>query len=78
MRMMDELSFFLCLEIKQTLEGTSICKEKYIKELLKKLKNGGSTSTPFILAMIRIVGIPLFVQNLLTKTTFISFAVTHT
>jgi len=36
MSMMGELSFFLGLQIKQSENGTSICQEKYIKELLKK------------------------------------------
>ena len=38
MSMMGELSFFLGLQIKQTPHGTSICQEKYIKELLKKFQ----------------------------------------
>ncbi|KAH0716724.1 hypothetical protein KY285_012755 [Solanum tuberosum] len=36
MSMMVELTFFLGLQIKQSPQGTSICQEKYIKELLKK------------------------------------------
>ena len=36
MSMMGELTFFLGLQIKQSLNGISICQEKYIKELLKK------------------------------------------
>jgi len=36
MSMMGELTFFLGLQIKQSPQGTSICQEKYIKELLKK------------------------------------------
>lgn len=38
MSMMGELSFFLGLKIKQSSNRTYICQEKYIKELLKKLK----------------------------------------
>ncbi|KAH0645174.1 hypothetical protein KY284_033058 [Solanum tuberosum] len=36
MSMLGELHFFLGLQIKQTSNGTSICQEKYTKELLKK------------------------------------------
>ena len=36
MSMMGELTFFLGLQIKQSLYEISICQEKYIKELLKK------------------------------------------
>lgn len=36
MSMMGELTFFLGLQIKQSSQGTSICQEKYIKELPKK------------------------------------------
>ncbi|XP_069147985.1 uncharacterized mitochondrial protein AtMg00810-like [Solanum lycopersicum] len=38
MSMMGELTFFLGLQIKQSSQGTSICQEKYIKELLNKFK----------------------------------------
>ena len=36
MSMMGKLTFFLGLQIKQSSNEISICKEKYIKELLKK------------------------------------------
>jgi len=36
MSMMGELTFFLGLQIKLSRQGTSICQEKYIRELLKK------------------------------------------
>lgn len=36
MSIMGELTFFLVLKIKNTIESTSICQEKYINELLKK------------------------------------------
>jgi len=36
MSMMAELNFFLGLQIKQTLNGTMIHQQKYIKELLKR------------------------------------------
>src|SRR5690348_12668298 len=38
MSMMAELSFLLGLQIKQSSEGTLICKDTYIKELLKKFE----------------------------------------
>lgn len=34
---MEELSFFLELQIKQSLNGTSICQEKYIKEVYQRV-----------------------------------------
>ena len=37
MSMMGELSFFLGLQIKQTLRGIFVSQEKYTKELVKKL-----------------------------------------
>ncbi|XP_070012268.1 secreted RxLR effector protein 161-like [Nicotiana sylvestris] len=36
MSMMGELNFFLCLKVKQSPKGTSICQQKYIQELLKR------------------------------------------
>jgi len=36
MSMIDELSFFLGLQIKQLKEGTFVCQSKYVKDLLKK------------------------------------------
>jgi len=36
MSMMGELNFFLRLQVKQTLKGTMISQQKYIKELLKR------------------------------------------
>lgn len=46
--MMEELSFFLGLQIKQSSKRTSICYEKYIKELLKKfqMKDAKPIDTP--------------------------------
>jgi len=35
MSMMGELNFYLCLQIKQTSNGTMIHQQKYVKELLK-------------------------------------------
>ncbi|XP_070021988.1 uncharacterized mitochondrial protein AtMg00810-like [Nicotiana sylvestris] len=35
MSMMGELNFFLGLQVKQSTKGTSICQQKYIRELLK-------------------------------------------
>lgn len=40
MSLMGELRFFLGLQIKQASQGTMICQEKYIKELLKKYNMG--------------------------------------
>ncbi|XP_059635284.1 uncharacterized protein LOC132277441, partial [Cornus florida] len=36
MSMMGELTFFLGLQIKQTLDGIFVCQSKYVKDLLKK------------------------------------------
>lgn len=38
MSMMGELTFFLRMQIRQSFQGTYICQEKYIKELLNKFK----------------------------------------
>ncbi|XP_075083555.1 uncharacterized protein LOC142167290 [Nicotiana tabacum] len=38
MSMMGELNFFLGLQVKQTLKGTLISQQKYIKELLKRFE----------------------------------------
>jgi len=38
MSMMDELNFFLGLQVKQTKKGTFLCQSKYSKELLKKFE----------------------------------------
>lgn len=52
MSLMDELTFFLGLQIKQTPKGTFISQAKYMKELIKKfsMKKGkayGSPMSPF-------------------------------
>jgi hypothetical protein len=36
MSMIGELSFFLCLQVKQTKDGTFICQSKYANDLLKR------------------------------------------
>lgn len=36
MSMTGELNFFMGLQMKQTSSGTSICQEKYTKEMLNK------------------------------------------
>jgi hypothetical protein len=36
MSMIGELSFFLCLQVKQTKDGTFICQNKYANDLLKR------------------------------------------
>lgn len=48
--MMEELSYFLGLQIKQTREGTAISQAKYIKELLRKYDITGAkvAKTPMI------------------------------
>ena len=40
MNMMDELTFFLGLQIKQTREGTFVHQGKYTKDVLKKFDMG--------------------------------------
>ena len=40
MSMMDEVTFFLGLEIKQTQEGTFVHRGKYTKDILKKFNMG--------------------------------------
>ncbi|WVZ76665.1 hypothetical protein U9M48_024621 [Paspalum notatum var. saurae] len=42
MSLMDELQFFLGLQIKQGLEGTFIHQAKYTRDILKKFKMGDS------------------------------------
>ncbi|XP_021767722.1 uncharacterized protein LOC110732112 [Chenopodium quinoa] len=48
MSMMEELKFFLGLQIKQTEEGIMIHQQKYIKELIKKYKldNAKTNNSP--------------------------------
>jgi hypothetical protein len=48
MSMMDKLTFFLGLQIKQTREGTFVHQEKYTKDLLRKFDMGEAKplSTP--------------------------------
>jgi hypothetical protein len=36
MSMIAELSFFLCLQIKQLKEGTFVCQSKYARDIFKK------------------------------------------
>jgi hypothetical protein len=40
MIMMDELTFFLWLQIKQAQDGTFVHQEKYTKDILKKFNMG--------------------------------------
>jgi hypothetical protein len=46
--MIDELSFFLGLQLKQTKDGTFICQSKYVNDLLKRfdMDNSRPTKTP--------------------------------
>jgi hypothetical protein len=36
MSMMGELTFFLCIQVKQTKQGTFVHQDKYTKDLMKK------------------------------------------
>jgi hypothetical protein len=36
MSMIGELTFFLCIQVKQTKKGTFVHQAKYIKDLIKK------------------------------------------
>jgi hypothetical protein len=48
MSMIGELSYFLCLQIKQLKNGTFVSQEKYIKDMLKKfgIEDKKGISTP--------------------------------
>jgi hypothetical protein len=48
MSMIDELSFFLGLQVKQTKDGTFICQSKYVNDILKRfdMNNSKSIKTP--------------------------------
>jgi spore maturation protein CgeB len=48
MSMIGELSYFLGLQIKQMKDGTFVCQEKYIKDMIKKfgLQDAKPMSTP--------------------------------
>jgi hypothetical protein len=48
MSMIDELSFFLGIQVKQIKDGTFICQTKYVNGLLKRfdMNNSKSIKTP--------------------------------
>jgi hypothetical protein len=48
MSMIDQLSFFLGLQVKQTKDGTFICQSKYVNDLLKRfgMDNSKAIKTP--------------------------------
>ena len=66
MSVMEELNFFLGLQVRQSSAGIFISQEKYIKTLLKKysMENSSSAKTPMSLP---INSIPIQTENPLIR-----------
>jgi len=69
MSMMGELNFFICLQIKQTSNGTTIHEQKYVKELIKRfgMESANPIDTPSLLqpSWLWMMGVRPFRRNLI-------------